>query len=65
MINELLESISTELLTILYNIASLKVSLLSLSDVQFNLFNIADALEYVEKLLHTNLAPFLCTLSIF
>ena len=65
MINELLESTSTKLITILYIIASFKMSLLSLSDVQFNLFNIADALEYVEKLLHTNLAPFLCTLSIF
>ena len=72
MINELLESTSTKLITILYIIASFKMSLLSLSDVQFNLFNIADALEYIEdtleyieKLLLTNLAPFLCTLSIF
>ena len=65
MINELLESTSTKLLTILYIIASFKVSLLSLSDVQFNLFNIADTLEYIEKLLHTNLAPFLCMLSVF
>jgi len=64
MINELLESTSTKLLTTLYIIANLKVPLLSLSDVQFNLFNIADTLEYIEKLLHTNLAPFLCTLSI-
>jgi len=65
MINELLESTSTKLLTILYIIASLKVSLLSLTEVQFNLFNIAVTLEYIEKLLQTNLAPFLCTLSIF
>ena len=65
MINELLESTSTKLLTILYIIASLKVSLLSLSDVQFNLFNIADTLEYIKKLLHTNLAPFLCIYSFY
>ena len=65
MINELLESTSTELSTILYIIASLKVSPLSLNDVQFNLFNIAVTLEYIKKLLQTNLAHFLCTLSIF
>ena len=45
LINELLESISTKLLTILCIIANLEVSLLSSKYVQFKLFNIADTLE--------------------
>jgi len=54
-----------QLLTILCIIANLKVSLLSSRYVQFNLFNIADTVECIEKLLHKNLAPFLCTFFIF